>query len=404
MNVCVSIGRWTSNRASLWPSTLSLTQAWRPRLLALGFSLLMTLAVFALQPSSASALTWNVSCQVQVNNNTPYTMHVYDSYTHGSGIINNVWPGAYLAPNSSTNRSASVFTSQYFLGSVYPINNHCTIDLSWELQKPDGSWSQGLHTSVYDPNSGSNGSDVTPSGDFAARTNVTSTELNTSHFESIVVNVSMKPGATAKTAEPQTGKREVTAERAVQTHRPKRLPSPLRRRDLAGAGWQQGGHDDLGRVGKILTSAPASGACQGQSYEPTPQGEGLSVFHRRRGQEFAAAAHGVFSSSRHARISSNASTSARHIRCLARLFRSERFGTSTSTQRTSFTVAGRKIALNRIKVRTRKDGKTVRVDYIDVIGVQRDKAHSVLMFANLKRPPQLRGEIAATAAAIRRLP
>jgi hypothetical protein len=351
----------------------------------------------------ASALSWTTGCHINVVNNTDYTMHVYDSYTHGAGGSKPPveFPGDVKPHSQSDSHPFSWLSFEWLTASQLPYYNHCTVDLSWELQTADGSgWSQGLRTYVYSPNSGHNAGFATVSGDFAARTAVVASPQDHGALEDMTVTVNPPSAAAAS---------EATAAAAKRAGEPKRLPGLLRRRDLSGRTWRHAkGIGDGGRLGKILVGAKVPASCQDEdekSTGPSPQGEGLSAFSRGKGREMVGAAHEVYATRGQARRTIDAALSVHNIRCLARLLTSKHYNTSVHRQRASFTLAGRKFILNRLKVRTpRKGGHRPRIDYVDVVGVLHAKANALLIFTSAYRAPETDEELAAVSAVVRRLP
>jgi hypothetical protein len=87
---------------------------------------------------------------------------------------------------------------------------------------------------------------------------------------------------------------------------------------------------------------------------------------------------------------------------LARLLTSKRLHTEVSTTRLSVTVPGRRLILNRLKVSTHSGARITRTDYIDITGVQHNKASGLMIFASDK--PDTRSEAAAIGAVVGRLP
>jgi hypothetical protein len=374
-------------------------RGWSRRALALVAGVAMALSVGAVTAGSASAFAPQTACLILVHNNTPYTMQTYNVVIYGAG--------------SNKQRSVPAMSSISFgAASVWPLNNHCSANVWWELQTPDGGgWSQGLETYVYDPNSGHNSASSSASGDFAARTTVAASPTDHGALEMMVVTVSLNSSAAAGSS--AAGLRAGTDPlgRALNAPtglgQPKQVPSLLQRGDLIGSGWQRVTRvGDLGRLGSILAATKVPPSCQdknSKASEPSPVKEGLSAFALRSGAEFIGAGQAIYANAGQARRTINDAVSTHSIGCLARLLTSQRFHTSVNTERRSVTLAGRQFILNRLKVSTRSGARIRGTDYIDVIGVLHGNENALLMFASHMQPPEVRGEVAAVKAVAGRL-
>jgi hypothetical protein len=371
--------------------------------LALGAAVMLALAAGAVTATPALALTEHVECNITVYNYTPYTMRLYDSAVNGSG-------------DSPTQSIAAGGVGSFYADSWFPIHNHCSMHLWWELQTADGSgWSQSMETYVYDPNSGHNNAWASMNGAFAQRTTGTDIEggpfwavQDASWDEGLEVDAcapACPPPYSAFTASADPLRR--APEAATRVKEPKQVPSLLHRRDLIGRGWRRVTQlADLGHLGGILKATKVSASCQGKNKETEPSAlkEGLSAFSLRSGAEFIGAAQGIYARTGQARQMINDAVSARSITCLARAFTSKRFHTRVTTQRRSVTYAGRHLTLNRLTIRTHSGARVTRTDYLDVLGILRGNANALMMLASDKQPPAPRGELAAVTAVVRRLP
>jgi hypothetical protein len=374
--------------------------------LALVAGVALALSGGAVTATSASAFSVLTSCEIDVGNNTGYAMQMYSQDV--KGFKGEDW----AKPNEDG------FTT-YSAGSFEPAWNHCSIDLRFQLQTPDGSgWSQGLETYVYDPNSGHNNAFATATGDFAQRTCVTTSPQDGGEVEKLYVYVDSGPcvpcaiypcfGTNSATRLRATGDPlSPTRDAARRLPRPKQVPSLLRRGDLTGRGWGRATRPgDFGLLGRVLLAAKVPASCQDKKKEslPSPLREGASAFSRRGGAEFIGAGQGLYANARQSRRTIDDAVSTQSIGCIARLLTSKRFHTTVSTKRLSVTLAGRRLIFNRLKVSTHSGAHIIRTDYIDLTGVQRGKANALLIFASDKRHPDARGVAAATGAVAGRLP
>jgi hypothetical protein len=376
----------------------------RPRhVLALVAGVALALSVGAVTAAPASAFQEHTQCNITVYNYTPNTMLLYDSAVNGSG-------------DSPTQSIAAGDVGQFYADSWFPVHDHCSMHLWWELQTPDGSgWSQSMETYVYDPNSGHNNAWASMNGDFAQRT--TGTDLEGGPFWSVRDENSselLEVDACAPTCPPPYSAFTANAdplrrapEAATRFKEPKQVPSLLHRRDLIGRGWRRVTQlGDLGPLGGILKATKVSASCQDKNKdtEPSALKEGLSAFSLRSGAEFIGAGQEIYARAGQARQAINDAVSARSISCLARAFTSQRFHTRVTTQRRSVTYAGRHLTLNRLTIRTHSGARVTRTDYLDVLGILRGNANALMMLASDKQPPAPRGELAAVTAVVRRLP
>jgi hypothetical protein len=375
--------------------------------LALVAGVALALSVGAVTATSASAFSVLTACEIDVGNETGYAMQMYSQDVHG-------FKDDWAKPSED---DSSVIT--YSAGSLEPAYNHCSIDLRFQLQTPDGSgWSQGLETYVYDPNSGHNNAFANATGDFAQRTCVTTTPNDYGAGE--VLDVSVDPGPCVSCPiYPCFGTNSATrlsaggdplsraGDAARRLPRPKQVPSLLRRGDLTGRGWGRATRPgDLGHLGRVLLAAKVPASCRDKNKEslPSPLREGASAFSRRGGAEFIGAGHGIYANARQSRRTIDDAVSTQSIGCFARLLTSKRFHTTVSTKRLSVTLAGRRLIFNRLKVSTHSGARITRTDYIDLTGVQHGKANALLIFASDKRHPDARGVAAAIGAVAGRLP
>lgn len=366
----------------------------------------LALALSAATATSASAFSWETSCDMFVANQTFYTIQAYNSAVNGS---KEVWGPTSIAPLSGQ--------SEFQVQSVYPLHNHCSIDLWWELQTPDGSgWSQALETYIYDPNSGHNNGFGTATGDLAQRACVQTTVTDDGSDEDVAVILwNTCPGGNASRYHPAGlspslggDPQRLAGDATRRPSEPRHVPSLLHRADLPGRGWGQATRVvHLGRLGRILSAAKVPASCRDKESDnslPSPLKEGGAAFFRRGGLQFTSAGEGIYANTRQARRTINDAVSTHSIGCLARLLTSTRFHTSVSTKRTGVTVAGRRLIVSRLKVSTHSGARTTRTDYIDVIGMQRGTANALMMFANDQRHPDAREEAVAIGAVAGRLP
>jgi hypothetical protein len=374
-------------------------RGWSRRALALLAGVALALSAGAVTAAPASAWSPVTNCTIVVKNNTPYRMQLYNEVVYG-------------LPTAGSNSISPMSGTTFDAVSTWPINTHCSINLAWELQTADSSgWSQALETYVYDPNSGRNGASSSATGDFAARATATAEAADEGALEAMGVSVNLNAsgasGASAAGLRAGGDPLRRAADSAAQLPEPKQVPSLLHRGDLIGRGWRRATQvRDLGHLGRILSAAKVPASCRdkNKASEPSPQKEGLSAFTRRSSAEFIGAGQSSYAHASQARRTLTDAGSVHSVGCLARLLTSRRFHTSVNIQRRSVTFAGRRLILNRLKVSTHSGARVTRTDYIDFAGVLHGKANALLMFASNKRPPELRGEVAAIGAVVDRLP
>jgi hypothetical protein len=397
-------------------------RGWSRRALALVAGVALALSVGAVTATSASAFASVTGCSITVTNNTDYRIRVYANGVYGDTPVE----GPY-----SIDRWGG--TGEWDVKSNFPISNHCSLNLLWEMENPDGTpeggdWSRALETYAYDPNSGSNNAWASASGDFLARVTLETNVMDLGAWEYLTVTLSphapepcppkicgRRSAATATVRSSPAALRAGAyplgraADAAARLAEPEQVPSLLRRADLIGRGWGRATRlVDLGSLGRILSAAsaakvPVSCWDKAKNSEPSPLKEGLSAFFRRGGAEFIGAGQSIYANARQSRRTINDAVSTRSIGCLARVLTSKRFHTSVSTERLAVTLAGRRMILNRLKVSTHSGARITRTDYVDLIGVQHGKANALMIFASDKHP-DTRGVAAAIGAVVGRLP
>lgn len=361
--------------------------------LALAAGVAVALSAGAATATPALAFAEHTQCVGTVYNHTPNTLRVYN--TDITGSTSSEYPLS-IPPGAQGNFHAD---------SWFPITNHCTVHLWWEMSGTWGAgWWQSMETYVYDPNSGRNNASASMTGYLGETSTVTSVVQDAGETEILSADVSLRPAPAALTADADPlSAASAAPERARE---PKEVPSLLRRGDLIGRGWRRVTRmADLGRIGSMLSATKVPASCQdtNKSSEPSPLREGLSAFALRSGAGFAGAGQALYANPGQARRTIDDAVSSHSIGCLARLFTSPRFHTRVSIQRHSTTLLGRRVISSRLTIRTRSGARTTATDYLDVIGALHSNANVLLMFASHDRAPEHRGELATVSAVIRRL-
>lgn len=185
---------------------------------------------------------------------------------------------------------------------------------------------------------------------------------------------------------------------------PKRVPALLRRADLPGRRWRAANRlGQLGRLGRILLSAPVPRSCQdaAKSSEPTAKRGGASAF--TRGAEMIGYMHGVYTNAQQSRRTLADAVSPHSIGCLARLLSSTRFHTRATFARYSLSDL-KGVSLWRLVITTRSGNRITRTDYLDVAGLPHRQANALVMFANRNRPVSGAVEQSVIHTVARRLP
>ena len=374
-------------------------RTWPRRVVTLVAGVVLALSVAATTATSASAYTTYVSCGFTIVNDTPWVLHPDPDtfYWHGT-IGPDADQPADIAPGEQETMSAH---------SLEPIANHCSINVTWFLEVPVG-WVQNLSTYIYAPNSGSNGFDTEVSGNFANYASATQQITDDGANAYMTVTVTENSSGVPSRSPGSAGNLRAPAGDAVKRHdEAKQVRGLLQRGDLIGRGWSRATQiKHLGHLGRILAQSkvPASASCDKAKDEPTPLKSGQRSFWRRGGDQFIGADHHIYSSARQARRMTNEAVSAHGIACLARALTSNRFNTSVSTERRSVTLGGRRLIVNRLRIREHSGGHTTGTDYVDFVGMTQGKLSALVTIARDERPPNARTEAAALNAVARRFP
>lgn len=377
-------------------------RTWPKRMVTLAAGVVLALSVAATTPTSAPAYTTYVSCGFTIVNDTPWVLHPDPTtfYWHGNIGPNTDQP-ADIAPGDQEVMSAS---------SLEPIGNHCSINVTWFLEVPVG-YVQTMSTYVYAPNSGSNGFDTAVSGEFAkyasATQQITDNGANAYMTVTVTENPSGVPSRSPSAPRSAGDLLSPAGDAAKRSPEAKQVPGLLHRGDLIGQGWKRAARiKHLGHLGRILAQSkvPASASCDKAKDEPTPLRSGQRTFWRRGGEEFIGASHHIYSNARQARRMTSEAVSAHGIACLARAYSSKRFNTSVSTERRSVTLGGRRLILNRLRIREHSGGQITRTDYVDFVGMTQGKLSALVTIASDQRPPDARTEAAVFNAVAQRFP